>query len=522
MSESIIQSPIVQFALLLLFTLLVLAIGYFLARARASLKLAQSLQMNAALDKQLALLQQRHESLQQQLDAEKKQLLQCEASLNKLADIDKKQQQLLAVARAEKLNYLEGQHQLKQQLTVADEKFSGLQFKYEQLLASQQQLETSLLERDKSHQEQLAQFEQQKQQLSQEFENLANKVFDKKQEQFTQTTQTSLDTLLMPFREQIEGFQKRVNDVHSDTVKGQATLASEIKKVMDVGLQMQAEATNLSSALKGDSQKRGAWGEAQLQRTLELSGLVEDAHYEKQTSFKDAQGKIKQTDFLIKLPDAKHIIIDSKVTLNAYDQSLSANTDEAVQVALDHHAQAVKNHIDDLASKDYTNVIGVFSPNFVLMFMPIEPAYIEALKYTKRDLFAYAYEKNIILVSHTTLIPILRTVANLWMLDSSNREAREISEKAGDIYNQVCMVAERLSKLGNTLTSASNHYNSTVKALVGQQGLHGKVERFSQLSNKVSKSMPTLQPLNLDVDSHRLDLIVEEIRLEEAVDSKEL
>ncbi|MBV1870084.1 MAG: DNA recombination protein RmuC, partial [Gammaproteobacteria bacterium] len=158
----------------------------------------------------------------------------------------------------------------------------------------------------------------------------------------------------------------------------------------------------------------------------------------------------------------------------------------------------------------YTNLVGMRSPSFVLMFMPIEPAYIEALK-SNKNLFNYGYDKGIVLVSHTTLIPILRTVANLWMMERSNAEAREISEKAGDIYNQVCLVAERLQKLGGTLGTVSNHYNATVKALVGQQGLHGKVERFDQLSSKVSKTMPTLDPVHIDFETERLVLAAEPI-----------
>ena len=349
--------------------------------------------------------------------------------------------------------------------------------------------------------------------LTKEFENLAHKIFDEKGKTFANTSQTSIDSMLKPFREQIEGFQKRVNDIHTESITGNTTLNKEIEKVLNIGLKMSEDANNLTSALKGDSQQRGAWGEAQLRRTLEMSGLVEDAHYEVQSSFKDQNGKQKQTDYLVKLPDNKHIIIDSKVTLNAYDRMIAADTDSAYKFAMEGHIKAVKTHIDDLASKDYTNVIGMKSPNFVLMFMPIEPAYIEALKNNK-DLFEYGYKKGVVLVSHTTLIPILRTVSNLWMIERSNTEASEISAKAGDIYNQVCLVADRLNKLGGTLSTVSNHYNSTVKALVGQQGLYGKVDRFSKLSSKVSKSLPELDAVHVDFETDRLSLIVEPVGAE--------
>ncbi|WP_068858570.1 DNA recombination protein RmuC [Perlucidibaca aquatica] len=395
----------------------------------------------------------------------------------------------------------------KQQLNLQVKAFGELQERFNTLSSEHTKLKTTLSQREEHLQEQMAQLADARKSLTQEFENLANKIFEEKGKTFTQTSQTSIDGMLKPFREQIEGFQKRINDVHDASQQGNTSLNGEIKKVLEIGLQMSKEANNLTSALKGDSQQRGAWGEAQLRRTLEMSGLIEEAHFEVQSSFKDAEGKSKQTDYLIKIPDGKHIIIDSKVSLNAYDRAVSAETPEAYQLAMVEHVKAVRKHIDDLASKDYTNLVGMRSPSFVLMFMPIEPAYIEAMKHNK-DLFEYGYKKGIVLVSHTTLIPILRTVSNLWMIERSNTEAREISEKAGEIYNQVCTVAERLSKLGGTLNTASNHYNSTVTALAGQQGLYGKIDRFSQLSAKVSKSLPMLEPAHMDFESERLSLIV--------------
>ncbi|WP_437431045.1 DNA recombination protein RmuC [Yokenella regensburgei] len=370
------------------------------------------------------------------------------------------------------------------------------------------ELKTTLTQREQHFREQFASLDETKKSLSREFENIANKIFEEKGKTFTTTSKTSLDDMLKPFREQIEGFQKRINEVHDASIRGNADLNAEIKKVLEIGLQMSAEATNLTTALKGDSQQRGAWGEAQLRRTLEMSGLVEKAHFEVQSAFRDEEGRRKQTDYLIRLPDNKHIIIDSKVSLNAYDRVCSAETPEAQVRAMDDHIMAVRRHIDDLASKDYTNLAGIRSPSFVLMFMPVEAAYIEALK-TNKGLFEYGYSKGIVLVSHTTLIPILRTVSNLWMIERSNSEAREISERAGEIFNNVCLVAERLSKLGGTLTTASNQYNQTVTALVGNQGLYGKVERFGTLSEKVNKELPKLELAHRDFEHERMALIVE-------------
>jgi len=357
------------------------------------------------------------------------------------------------------------------------------------------------------------QHEENRKQIRLEFENLANQVLEQKTRSFDQHNRQSMEALLKPFREQVDAFRKRVDEVHGQSLKGNATLQSEIRNMLDVGIKMSSEAHNLTQALKGDSQKRGSWGETQLEKTLQMSGLIEDAHYEKQTSLVDAAGRRKQTDFLIKLPDDKHIVIDSKVSLAAYDRAVAAENDEQLERALKEHVRAVKRHIDDLKGKDYTNLIGIRSPSFVLMFMPIEPAYIEALKYEK-DLFAYGYERDIVLVSHTTLIPILRTVANLWAMDRSTREARELGNKAGDIYNQVRTVAERLGKLGGSLTAATNHFNDTARALTGRQGLRGKVERFADMSSKVNQAIPELEPLHNDLEREGLELLAEPLEPE--------
>jgi DNA recombination protein RmuC len=367
-------------------------------------------------------------------------------------------------------------------------------------------LKTQHREREDRHQEQVQLLNETRDNLKKDFENLANRIFEDKGKRFTSTSQASLEAMLKPFREQITGFQTRINEVHSESLRGNTALEKEIQKVLEVGLEMNSQASNLSTALKGDKKTAGNWGEAQLQRTLELAGLQSGDHYEPQAAFRDEAGKRKLPDFIIKLPDSKHIVIDSKVSLVDYDRAIAAQTDEACTEALNAHARAVRNHIDDLASKDYANLPELGSPDFVLMFMPVEPAYIEAMKHNK-ELFNYGYTKGVIMVSHTTLMPILRTVANLWMIEQGNREAREISSRAGDIYNQVCLIAERLAKLGNTLRAANKHYNETVTALAGKQGLHGKVERFARLSVKANKSMTTLEHIHDDVDSDRLDSV---------------
>lgn len=393
------------------------------------------------------------------------------------------------------------QEELKATISILQKELSDMKAENSGLRAEQK-------EKEESYRKQVKTFEEQKLALKDEFENLANKIFEEKGKTFTENNKSSLDAMLKPFKDQIEGFQKRTNEIHDESVKGNTNLEAEIRKVLEVGMKIQDDATNLTAALKGDSQQRGAWGEAQLERTLQMSGLVEGDHYDGQKTYRDDEGKQKRTDYVIKLPNDKHMVIDSKVSLLAYEQAVSAETEEKAKIALDSHAASVRKHIDDLASKEYTNLKGIDSPSFILMFMPIEPAYIEALKY-KKDLFSYGYEKGVVLVSHTTLIPILKTVANLWILQESNLEARALGDKAVEIYSQVCTVADRLRKLGNTLGTVNNHYNETVKALAGQQGLVGKVDRFKSLSSKVAKNMPELEPLHADIEHERLDMVIE-------------
>jgi len=399
------------------------------------------------------------------------------------------------------LDLAERNDRLESELAVLRDSFQVLNVEYAEL-------KTSLKERTMQHQQQLSMFDQQKKALEKEFELLANRIFDEKGARFTQASQLSLDGLLKPFREQISEFRARVDGIHKENNESTGSLKKELEQLRALNQKMTEDAQNLTDALKGDKKKLGGWGEVQLERTLELAGLLKGEHFDTQVYFKNTKGKTNYPDFVIKLPDGKHLVIDSKVSLVAYDAATSANTLEERNVALSTHVKAVRQHVSDLAEKDYSQLLGMESPNFVLMFLPIEPAYIEAVKHSP-ELYDEAYRKGVVLVTHSTMMPILRTVSNLWVLDKSHAESRELSEKAGDIYNQVCVIAERLNKLGNTMMTANKQYNSVVVALTGQQGLHGKVERFSRLSIEATKAMPDLMPIHDDIENDRLSLIVE-------------
>lgn len=418
-------------------------------------------------------------------------------------DLDRQlaRQQSEAISLRERLDELRATLEKKEQalqetanrFSSTERQLSALQATHEERLAAYEELKQSL--------------EHTRAQMKTEFQSLASQILEEKGRTFTQTSQSSLDALLRPFREQIDSFQKRVDHIHDESIRGNASLGTQIRQVLDIGMKMSAEANSLALALKGDKKTTGNWGEIQLEKTLQMAGLVKGDHYESQARFKDEQGNARQPDFVIKLPDDKHMVIDSKVSLVDYDRALAAGSEAEALTALEDHARAVRNHIDDLSRKDYSNLIGMRSPSFVLMFMPIEPAYIEALKHNK-DLFNYGYQRNVIMVSHTTLMPILKTVANLWMIARSNEQAHELSSRAGEIYNQVVVVAENLKKLGDTLAAANNHYNRAVTSLAGRQGLYGKASRFAELSSKATKTMPTLEPLHTDLDVEKLELVV--------------
>ncbi|MDZ7924488.1 MAG: DNA recombination protein RmuC [Marinagarivorans sp.] len=376
-----------------------------------------------------------------------------------------------------------------------------------QLAAQAQYHQQQVQQYQLQQQQQLIEFTTQKKQLNQEFEHIAQKIFSANSQHFSQNQEQSVKLLLAPFRDQLHNFSQQVEHFKQNQTASNASLNTELQHLKALNQQITQEAHTLSRALKGDKKLSGTWGEMQLERSLQAAGLQADCHYLREANYSNVQGQNRRPDFIVKLPDGKDIIIDSKISLVDFNKAIAADTQEEQTQALTQHVKALKKHIDELAQKDYSALIGMRSPHFVLMYIAIEPAYIEALKHDI-DVFDYGSQKNIILVSHTTLMPLLKTIANLWLLDRSHSQAFEIAEKAGDIYQQVCLVAERLHKLGRSLQTATGHYNDTVTSMAGRQGLYGKVERFSEVA-KQGQAPSELPPLAMDIDSHRLEPIME-------------
>lgn len=396
----------------------------------------------------------------------------------------------------------------RQQISSLEEELSTTEEDNKILMQEVATLKASLYQQETYFKAEKANFEQTKEQLTYEFENLAHRIFEQRGSTLDKSTQESILNLLQPFQQQLESFEQQVDSLHEGTLQGNAALSKEIEFIKEVGLKMSDEATSLTQALKGNSKQRGAWGEAQLEKTLEISGLVAGDHYTHQSHLVNSSNKKKASDYLINLPDGKHLILDSQVSLDAYAATLEAKSDEDYQLAINNQIQAIRDYIDDLSNKDYTSIAGIRSPDFVLMFIPIESIYIEVLK-SGQDLFEYGYQKQVVLVSPTTLIPILRTVANLWHYERSTAEAQELSHQANAIYTQVNKLASRFEQLGNNLTRVNKQYNSTLAALVGRKGLYGKMEKFESLSHKVKDQLPLMQPVETELKMEKLNLALQ-------------
>lgn len=357
------------------------------------------------------------------------------------------------------------------------------------------------------YEERLASLHEARDHMADEFHTVAGQVLEARQEQLLASSRQSLDALLRPLQEQLQLFRQRVDHVHQESVRDHSTLAEQIRQVVAAGARVSDEAGALARALKGDNKVLGNWGEMLLEQTLQLAGLRPDEHYRVQASHRDAQANVRRPDVIVTLPGGRHIVIDSKVSLLAYQRAMNAETDELRRQALDEHVKALRRHIDELSGKDYSSLAGIDSPGFVLMFLPVDAACIEAMRHD-RELFGYGSHHQVILVSPATLLPVMKTVANVWVQAESHRQAAELSRRAGEVYNQVVLVAERLKRLGLTLDTASRHYNDTVRAIAGQQGLFGKVQRFGELSSRANRQLPELEPMHADFDDERLDLII--------------
>jgi len=352
--------------------------------------------------------------------------------------------------------------------------------------AKQAGLEARLEESRKSFQEKEALFRESSDALKAEFELLANKIFERQ----GKAHQEKLSTVLSPFKDQIVDFRKRVEEVYHTESKDRASLLTEVKNLQQASEKINQEAENLTKALKGDSKVQGNWGELVLERVLEESGLRAGHEYFLQESRRTEAGDLKRPDVLIHLPDDKDIVIDAKCSLTAYEQALSAETDDQREMFLKQHLTSLRSHVRRLSDQDYAHLNDVRSLDFVLMFVPIESAFTLAVEADHR-LFTDAFEKRIVIVSPTTLMMTLRIIHNVWRYEKQNRNAQEIAKRAGGLYDKLRGLVEDMEKLGLQLKTAEKTYESAVgKISSGKGNLVQRVEQFRELGATVKKPLP--------------------------------
>lgn len=324
-----------------------------------------------------------------------------------------------------------------------------------------------------------------------QFKNLANEIFEEKSKKFTDQNKTNLYDLLKPLGEKITEFEKRVEETHKDTISRSSALREQLENLQKLNVQMTREAENLTRALRGDSKTQGAWGEFILESILEKSGLERDREYFIQESFTTVEGRLRP-DVIIRLPESKHVIIDSKVSLTAYNNFVNAETEEEKIVHLKSHLTSIRQHMKLLGDKNYHKNIGSEgngSLDFVIMFIPIEPAYILAIQ-SEKTLYEEALEKRIVFVSPTLLIPSLQLIKNTWKQEYQTRHVLDIANKAGDLYDKFVGFSEDLITLGRHLETSKKFYEESMKKLsVGSGNLVRRVEDLKKLGAKASKTI---------------------------------
>jgi DNA recombination protein RmuC len=392
-----------------------------------------------------------------------------------------------------------------------DKEKSILQEKYGDMLIVKEKIETELgTERQKNEQlqnriakaeveyrnlqekldTQKKEMEELQKKFTTEFENIANKILKQNSQEFTSVNEKKIGDILKPLKEKIQNFEKKVEDTYQKGLKDQTDLKAELKKLYEINYKISEEANNLTRALKSDTKKQGNWGELVLSRVLERSGLVEGTEYETQTSTRNDEGNIIRPDVVVKLPDNKHIIIDSKVSLTAYEAFVNSDDDASREKFLKQHINSIKNHVKELSEKSYQNAEIFDTPDFVLLFMPLESAFSAAIQ-ADNSLFGYAWDKKIVIVSPTTLLATLRTISSIWKHEKQTRNALEIAKQGGALYDKFFGLVTDMEKLGNQLNTVRKTYDDAHSKLTSGKGnLIKQVEKLKTLGAKAAKSLP--------------------------------
>ncbi|MBX2876030.1 MAG: DNA recombination protein RmuC [Saprospiraceae bacterium] len=434
------EDPLVlSFLFLLIGLVLGGAVGYFYSRSKRRSGLLDQDEIAAQYVRK-----EIHQSLQQQADIYREDLLEKEQEVRQFG-ID-------LAAKGEKVNFLE----------------EKLQTQWQEIQNLQKQSRL-------------------------EFENIANRLLEEKSQKFTQHNQQQIDGILQPLKEKIKSFEEGIERRFLEETKDRISLQKEIEHLRLLNQQLSEDANNLATALKGENKTQGDWGEFQLELILEKAGLNKDIHYQVQSTFKDESGQQKRPDFIINLPEGKHLIIDSKVSLVAYERYFNTKDDKKRDKYLKQHIDSLRQHIKDLSSKNYQQLYQINTPDYLLLFVPIEPAFVVAAK-ADGKIFLDALDHNIVLVTSSTLLATMRTVAFIWKQEKQKKNVLEIARQSGLLYDKLCGFVQDLSTIGNRLSNAQSAYHDAMNKLVDSKKygdtLIGRAEKIKALGAKASKQLP--------------------------------
>ena len=455
----------------------------------------------STLQAELAMLNERLNTAQLAQEGLSAQL---EASRDEISDLGQanaaKQAELAALRREVELSQLERDNARDAAHAWSLER-SQKEAELRRLDAHAAALAAELREQQDSHQQRLSDLQGSRDELRAQFAELAGKIFDEREQRFADTSSERLGQLLDPLKERIQSFEKRVEESYQQEARERFSLGKELERLQQLNLRLSDEATNLTRALKGQK-TQGNWGELILERVLEHAGLEKGREYQTQVSLKGPDGERFQPDVLIMLPGDKQVVVDSKVSLTAYQQYVGADDDVIGQAALKQHVLSLRNHVKGLAGKDYKRLEGLHSLDFVLLFVPIEAAFSAALQ-AEPNLFQEAFDRNSVIVSPTTLLATLRVIDSLWKQERQSQNAREIAERAGWLYDKFVLFIQDLDEVGNRLQQLDKAYAAARNKLTeGRGNLVSRSEQLKLLGARASKSLPAdlLERAMTDVD----------------------
>jgi DNA recombination protein RmuC len=383
--------------------------------------------------------------------------------------------------------------QLEQQSDAQREDLFELQEVYRMASEKAARLEQANLQLEDSLRHQKEESVQLQQRFQSEFENLANRLLEEKSRKFTAQNHQQLDQLLSPLRERIKTFEEGIEKRFLEETRDRISLKKEIEGLRALNQQLSEDANNLASALKGDNKAQGDWGEVQLELLLEKAGLQKNVHFQVQPTFRDENGKAKRPDFIINLPEDKTLIIDSKVSLKAYDRCFSTEDKQERERHLKAHIDSIRRHIRDLSSKNYTNLYQIHTPDYLLLYIPIEPAFALAVQQDPQ-LFVDALDANVVVVSNSTLLATMRTVSYIWKQEKQKSSVLEIARQSGMLYDKFVNFVDDLKGVGQRIQQAQHAYDDAMNKLVDSKKygdtLVGRAERIRELGARTSRQLP--------------------------------